>query len=101
MNVSAALPLPLLEVGVISRLVRRDLRMLVKRIIDTRLQRSSGVRGRECRAIKGVRKKDVQLNFRRAEVPKHFVSGGQAEIDMLHNEYSKILLPFHHVLLHT
>jgi len=57
MNVSAALPLPLLEVGVMSRLLRGDLRMLVKRIIDMRLQRSSGVRGRECRAIKGVRKK--------------------------------------------
>jgi hypothetical protein len=57
MNVSEALPLLLLEVDVMSRLVRGDLRMLVKRIIDTQLQRSSGVQGRECRAIKGVRKK--------------------------------------------
>ena len=101
MTVSEALPLLLLEVDVMSRLVRGDLRMLVKRIIDTRLQRSSGVQGRECRAIKRCEKKDLQPNLGSAEVPKHFVSGGQAEIDMPHNAYSKILLLSRHVLLHT
>jgi hypothetical protein len=60
MNVSAAQPPPLLEVGVMSKPVQEDLRRLVKRIIGTRLQRSSGAQGRVCKAIKSE-KGDLQI----------------------------------------